>query len=305
MQAVNCNYCGQDNWQLVNEGPDLGLNRGGAFRLVRCRNCGLIYQNPRPTREELPQYYPEEYALYQTENDSGSRVAELSRQHAMSRRCQRVSRHVPNPGLVLDVGCATGQFLQAMAQYGWQTMGVELSEYAANYARESGLEVVTGTLEEASFPDNRFDLVTLWDVFEHVLNPKETLAEIGRVLKPGGFVVIHTPNPTCPEARLFGSNWIGWERPRHLHLYTPDVLRAYLQAGGFELVSIESFSGRLSVTLLSVEYALKARGIPEEKWGPWLKRAYNLPLRALTWPLYRLLEMSNKMTGMTVFAQLK
>jgi SAM-dependent methyltransferase len=273
MQAVHCNYCGQDNWQLVNEGPDLGLNRGGSFRLVCCRNCGLIYQNPQPTREELPQFYPDEYALYQTDTTGGSRVAELSQQHAMSRRCQRVLRHVPTPGVVVDVGCATGQFLQAMVQQGWQAVGVELSEYAADHARNAGLDVHTGTLEEASLPASQFDLVTLWDVFEHVLDPQETLAEIGRVLKPGGFVVIHTPNPTCLEARLFGSNWIGWERPRHLHLYTPDVLRAYLQDAGFELVSIESFSGRLSVTLLSVEYALKARGMPEAKWRPWLKLA--------------------------------
>lgn len=303
MQSIDCNYCGQDNWQLVNEGPDLGLNRPGAFRLVRCNNCDLIYQNPQPTREELGQFYPDEYSLYQTA-ESLTRVAELSQQHAMSRRCQRVMRHAPTPGVILDVGCATGEFLQAMRELGWQAVGIELSDYAAGYARErAGLDVRTGTLEEAAFAQDSFDVVTLWDVFEHVLNPQETLAEIARVLKPGGLVVIHTPNPSCLEARLFGSSWIGWERPRHLHLFAPDVLRHYLRDAGFSVESLESFSGRLSVTLLSVEYTLKVRGFPEEKWRPWLKLAYSLPLRLATWPLYRLLEISNKMTGMTLFAR--
>ena len=201
-------------------------------------------------------------------------------------------------------GCATGQFLQAMQEYGWQVMGVELSAFAAIYAREVvGLDVKIGTLEEVALIGGSFDVVTLWDVFEHVLDPKATLTEIGRLLKPRGLVVIHTPNPTCLEARLFGANWIGWERPRHLHLYSPDVLRRYLQATGFEMITIESFSGRLGVTLLSVEYALKAWGISEAKWRPWLKLAYNLPLRLATWPLYQLLERTNKMTGMTIFAQ--
>jgi SAM-dependent methyltransferase len=252
----------------------------------------------------LSQFYPDEYSLYQTDDGAQSRVAALSQRHAMERRCQRVMRHVSPPGVVLDVGCATGQFLQAMGQHGWQTAGVELSDYAANYARDvAGLDVRTGTLEEVELPSDSYDVVTLWDVFEHVLDPKATLAEIGRVLKPGGWVVIHTPNPTCLEAKLFGANWIGWERPRHLHLYTPQVLSNYLREAGFAMKSIESFSGRLSVTLLSVEYVLKARGIPEAKWRPWLKLAYNLPLRLVTWPLYQILEKRNKMTGMTVFAQ--
>ena len=124
MKEVCCNFCGQDNWQLVSEGRDLLLDRPGHFRLVRCQQCGLIYQNPQATREELGKFYPDDYLLYETNGAQATQVEALSQQHELGRRCARVMRHWPNPGTVLDVGCATGNFLVAMRERGWQTVGV-------------------------------------------------------------------------------------------------------------------------------------------------------------------------------------
>ncbi len=307
MKFVNCNYCGENNTELVNQGPDLLLNRPGEYKLVRCLNCGLIYQNPQLTREELSDHYPDDYLLYDTteDNKSHSLITRLSQQHALSRRCQRVMRHAASPGTMLDIGCATGQFMAAMHDRGWEVKGIELSDYAAEYGRNTlGLSIETGTLEDVTFPDDSFDLITLWDVFEHVNDPQKTLAEITRILKPGGILAMSLPNPTCFEAKLFGSTWIGWERPRHLHLFTPKVLKSYLSDVGFIVQSLESFSGRLSVTLISVEFWLKSRDIPEDVWQNWLRFAYSLPFRLLTWPLYRIGELLNQTTGMTVFAKL-
>ncbi|MCI0398878.1 MAG: class I SAM-dependent methyltransferase [Chloroflexi bacterium] len=304
MRYITCNYCQADDTEVVNHGPDLLLGRPGDFHLVRCRQCGLIYQNPQLTLEELPDHYPEGYQPYKKdpENES-STLRRLDVQYGLSRRRRQLLRHHPQPGRLLDVGCATGLFLKGMCDQGWTVAGVELSPYAADYARRAfGLDVFTGTLEEANLLAGSFDVVTMWDVLEHVIDPKATLAEVARILKPGGMLAISLPNPSCLEARLFGASWVGWDRPRHLHLFTPEVLRRYLAGADFQLKTIESLGGRLGLSLLSLEMWLRARNIPEEKWQ-WLVQAiYNWPLRLASWPLYRLAELSNKTTVMTAFA---
>jgi SAM-dependent methyltransferase len=307
MQYVSCNLCGRDDAEPVSRGRDLLLDRPGDYRLVRCRHCGLIYQNPQLTLAELAAHYPEEYLPYAGALAAEpSRFRRLDKSYGLARAGRRVAHHRPEPGYLLDVGCATGLFLNMMRERGWQAAGVELNPLAADYARRTfGLEVQTGTLEDAAYPAATFDAVTLWDVLEHVVDPKGTLAEIGRVIKPGGLLVLGLPNPAGVEARLFGDQWVGWDRPRHLNLFTPQVLRRYLSEAGFRLESIESFSGRLGVTLLSVEFLCKARGIPEARWRPWLKLAYSPPLRVVSWPIYWLAQALNQTSTMTAFARLE
>jgi SAM-dependent methyltransferase len=305
MKYVNCNFCGQDVTELVNKGSDLLLNRWDVmFQLGRCCNCGLIYQNPQLTFDELSQYYPDTYLCFLPKiKNEKSLFSRLDQFLGMGRRCRQITHLSPKPGKLLDLGCATGLFMKGMEERGWQVTGVEINDYAADYARCTfGLDVKTGTLEQVAFDDMMFDVVTLWGVFEHVMDPKATLAEIGRILKPGGLVAMALPNPTAVEAWLFGENWVGWDRPRHLHIFTPKVIRNYLVDAGLKLTKIESFSGRWGITLLNIEFWLKANKIPERKWRPLLQVLYNWPLRVLSWPVYRMAEGFNKTTNMAIFA---
>ncbi len=304
MKYVHCNYCGYDDTKIVNHGPDLLLNRPGDYYLVRCCNCGLIYQNPQLTLEELSQHYPESYSPYQSDFHHKPIFQRLDTQYGVNRRCKQLMHYQPDSGKLLDVGCATGLFLNEIRRYGWEVAGVELSDYAAEYARQTfQLPVLTGPLEQANFPSHAFDVVTLWDVFEHVIDPKATLTEVHRVLKPDGLLALSLPNPLAFEAALFGANWVGWDRPRHLHLFTPDVLQKYLKDAGFHLEAIDSLGGRLGLTLLSVEFWFKSHNVPEKKWQPWTQFLYNRPFRLFTWPFYRLGEWLNKTTVMNVFAR--
>jgi 2-polyprenyl-3-methyl-5-hydroxy-6-metoxy-1,4-benzoquinol methylase len=305
MKHICCNFCGADDTELVNHGPDLLLQKPGDFYLVRCRHCGLIYQNPQLSQAELAAHYPQEYLPYQqVATKRPSAVTQVSRDHAINRLCDRVERRRPQHGRLLDVGCATGSFLHAMKQRGWQVQGVEPITHAAAQAQHLfGLEVFVGLLEEAAYPDATFDVVTLWDVLEHVADARTTLQEASRILKPGGLLVCSVPNPASVEARLFGSYWVGWERPRHLTLIPPALFPAYLLKAELSFSGIESFNGRLNLTLLSLEFALKARGVPARKWRPWLNLAYAPPFRLATWPLYKLGERLNKTSIMTVFAE--
>ena len=305
MEDVRCNYCGSDDTRLVNEGADLLLNKSGNFRLVQCLVCDLIYQNPRLSNDELALYYPDSYVSYRKKKEDQTVVERVGANHAIQRQCARLIRHRTTPGRLLDIGCATGVFLHAMQEKGWEVHGVEPSEHAVAYAREQyELTTIThGVLADTRFPDGSFDVVTLWDVLEHVADPKAVLNEVYRILKPAGLLVISVPNPTSLDAYLFGSYWLGWERPRHLHLFPPKLLEKYLNDASFSLQSIESFSGRWGVTLFSLRFFFVAQGWSPTWWEPLLKLLYTLPFRAITWPFYQLLERLNRTTVMAVFSE--
>lgn len=307
MKHVTCNFCGSDQTEMVNHGPDLLLNQPGDFHLVRCQKCHLIYQNPQLTRTELMAHYPDNYEPYERGvNEKLTQWQKLNRRHEMSRRCQRIQRYFPTPGRVLDVGCSTGLFLVAMRDLGWQVEGVELSEFAANYCRtEHQLTVHTGMLEDVPFSANSFEVVTLWDVLEHVLDPKATIQNVAHILKPNGLFVASLPNPEAYEARLFKDKWVGWDRPRHLHIFSQEVIQKYLEAAGFELVTIESFGGYLAMTLISLDFVMTARGVDPQKWQKWRSFLYNPLFRVATGPAYRAAGAFNKLSIMNVFARVK
>jgi 2-polyprenyl-3-methyl-5-hydroxy-6-metoxy-1,4-benzoquinol methylase len=142
------------------------------------------------------------------------------------------------PGRLLDVGCGSGGFLQRMQAIGWRVEGVELDPDAAAFAREA-LEgpVHASGFVEAALPTDAFDAVTMNQVIEHVPDPLAYLREAARVCRPGGRVVLATPNARALGHRIFGADWRGLEVPRHLHLFTVSTLAALVGQAGFRIIS--------------------------------------------------------------------
>ncbi|MEZ6041056.1 MAG: class I SAM-dependent methyltransferase [Planctomycetaceae bacterium] len=139
----------------------------------------------------------------------------------------------------LELGCATGTYLQKLKAAGWQAVGVEPSEKAALKARSAGLTVQTGTLDTIEFsPDDVFDLAAAWMVLEHVPDPAATLRQLFGVIRPGGKLLFSIPNAGCWEAIVFGRHWYAWEPPRHLHHFTPDSIRRLLTQAGFDDIRV-------------------------------------------------------------------
>ncbi len=135
---------------------------------------------------------------------------------------------------LLDVGCGSGQFLARMHGLGWEVVGVEPDPAAVRAARATyGLHVVQGTLESLQNGVGEFDALTLLHVIEHVPDPRETLHAAWRVLRPGGRLLIVTPNGRGLGSRVFGSAWINWDPPRHLHVFTVAALHRLLVETGF------------------------------------------------------------------------
>jgi SAM-dependent methyltransferase len=146
---------------------------------------------------------------------------------------------------LLDVGCGSATLLGLMKQRGYRAMGVDFSSEAATVAKEeNGVQVVVGSLHDAAFPKGSFDIVTLFHVMEHVTNPRGVLLEVGRILRPGGSVVLQVPNIDSWQFRIFKAKWYGLDIPRHVIDYSGDAILRLLSEAGFAVSRIRHFNLR-------------------------------------------------------------
>jgi 2-polyprenyl-3-methyl-5-hydroxy-6-metoxy-1,4-benzoquinol methylase len=237
MEHVNCAICGKDDAAPALKTRDRNWRLPGEFTLVRCRGCGLVYLDPRPSPEEIHCYYPEAFSARNTAEAPTDKQADTS-ERVMERRARPLLKRKQS-GKLLDVGCADGLFLVFMRKRGWSVYGVEPREVSARTAREKfGLDVFHGYVENADYPPGFFDAITLNHVFEHVHNPPETAGRIRELLAPGGVALIDVPNFASLESRVFGERWVAVDAPRHLYQFTPKTLLAMLERGGLRVLEI-------------------------------------------------------------------
>jgi len=305
MEKINCNLCGANDTELIYVERDRLLKLPGSFHLVRCRQCGLLYLNPRPTPEEMKFYYPTDYAPYSiAPEDEYSRITRLDRSYGYWKRARAVIAARPQGGRLLDIGCATGNFLHMVRRLGpWEVYGLDISPEAAEYARQRfGLDIFIGEVAQACYPSAYFDAVTLWDVIEHVHDPKGTLVEIHRILKPGGLLLISTPNLWSWDARIFGRYWVGLDAPRHLFIFSPATLQKLLQKTGFRMDKMRSFTLFYKPFARSIEFWLDEKLGNQKLKKSLLTLLHSRLPRLLTLPYFTLLGHFNKTTAMTIFA---
>jgi len=274
---------------------------------VRCEKCGLLYLNPRPTKEELAHYYPETYLAHiPAIDDEPSLFLRLNRRYGLSRRCKAIMARKQR-GRLLDVGCGTGNFAHEMGKFrGWEVMGLDTSQSAANYAKKRfGLEVYVGELQEACFPDQHFDVVTLWDVIEHLPDPKGSLAEIARILRTDGLLVVGASNVDSIDARLFGPFWSLWEAPRHLYLFSPHTLKRMLSEVGFQTHALRCLFGSWRSFSVSLQHLIHGKlGKKPPAPPPWDGLLRTQWLRLMVLPFYFLIDRLNRGALMTLFCGL-
>jgi 2-polyprenyl-3-methyl-5-hydroxy-6-metoxy-1,4-benzoquinol methylase len=242
MEYVSCKLCGADNTKLLFTANQRDWGIGEFFNVVRCNKCKLVYINPRPSKEELSKYYPEQYYAFEDE-EPGAYV----RRKKAGEDILRFVRYPTQPktgGLrILDVGSGKGLFLSVMKELGFESFGVELSPMAVHFSSKNyGVNVFHGELEQANFSDEYFDLVTMWQVLEHLLNPFRSLQEIFRILKKNGLLIIAVPNFSSFQAQIFQDKWYPLDVPRHLYQFEPGTLKKMLSIAGFKMIKIEHFN---------------------------------------------------------------
>lgn len=304
LQECACDLCGEREATVLYRGSDWPPEVPDAVALVRCAQCGLMYLSPRPSPRAIGAFYPPDYAPFRraVEDEPWALLRRMRRRKLAQRRRLVESATGRTRGRVLDVGCSTGLFLNEMAQAGWQAEGVEPAPEAARYARERfGLAVFEGMLEEAPLEAGSFDLVSFWDVLEHVFSPSATLARTAALLAPGGVVAINVPNWDSFDRRLFGGDWQGFDPPRHLYVFDRVTLGALLERAGFAPIRWVCFMPSYFTFILSVERWL-ARRWPGAA-AP-VMRVLNLPgLRLLFEPPFWLANRLGRGSVITVLAR--
>jgi 2-polyprenyl-3-methyl-5-hydroxy-6-metoxy-1,4-benzoquinol methylase len=240
-----CPVCGDKGAQEWLQAPDRFHGRAEKYRLVRCPKCSLVWQNDPPAPAEMGQHYTDAYHKLISAAGQNSPARWGFRNEAIAKYKQS--------GTILDMGCSSGSFLGSLPKDSWKLFGIEMSPAEARTAEATtGAQVFVGSILDAPFPRESFDVITCFDVLEHLYEPRQVMARVGEWLKPGGIFYVLVPNVDSAEARVFGSYWHGLEMPRHLFHYSPASLKFLAASAGLREVSVETH--RNSAVGISLRY---------------------------------------------------
>ena len=264
-----CPLCGSDERSVIYEGlcDRVYSCVPGVWTLHSCSGCACVYLDPRPTPDTIGKAY-EKYFTHENKDLKVSlreRFKDLvvngyvkrKREAPLSPASQilamllppsykalidgEILRDLPRPAggrRLLDVGCGGGQFLSHAQRAGWRGTGFDMDPKAVDAARSRGLDVRLGGIETFTQETKAFDAITVSHVIEHVHNPKDLLANCYRLLKPGGYFWIETPNIDSYGHAEFKGDWLGLDPPRHLIIYTWQLMRQMLFESGFRGISM-------------------------------------------------------------------
>lgn len=227
---VNCDLCRADDYRRLCRLDDFGA----PFFIVRCNKCGLIYQNPRLEMEYVNSLYSQDYY-----EGKGKIIhnKDFKQDRMFSEERLKIIEKIKKPGRLLDIGCGIGAFLDVAHKRGWEAYGVDISAFAADEAKKiAGLKIFPGELKDIRFEAAFFDLITGFELIEHLDSPSQTLREAHRILKDDGLLIIQTANMDSLRIRMLQPEY--YYLPIHLHYFTRETLVKMLEKTGFEAVRI-------------------------------------------------------------------
>ncbi len=226
---VACAICGGTETQT------LWIKYG--YAIGRCVQCGLVYANPRAPHDTIllrynPHYFRTEYLPSLGVIDGQFDLTTFDARYAVL--LAMLAQAVPQGRHLLEVGCGAGFFLKAAERAGWTVEGIELSEEASRFATERlQLPIRREPAESASIAPGSFDAAAMFDVIEHLFDPRAVLSAIARALAPRGTLVISTPNIESASRSLLGIDWAVLSPLEHVYYFSEDSLRRLLEATGF------------------------------------------------------------------------
>lgn len=275
----NCMLCNHTGDPLYVGMQDRLFGASGIWTLKRCSNdkCGLVWLDPMPTEADIGKAYRSYYTHGAEPVSAHPWLTGVTRTVirmlnvlafplAIRLRHERYQASIAYlgdaaPGSLLEVGCGDGSYLDRMRTLGWSVEGVEVDEQAVqNAVTRFGLKVHPGTLEQVNLAEAAYDAVVLRHVIEHVHNPVGLLKECFRVLRPGGSLVVITPNIRSLAHRRFGQDWLHLDPPRHLHLFSSTTLETVAQRAGFVRAEVRTTPAQAESSFLSSQQLRLHRG---------------------------------------------
>lgn len=231
MNYINCNLCNSNEYKL--------FKKIDGYRLVKCKQCGLVFLNHCPTQWEINEEYSAEYHIERLLVQEPKTEKEIEQEiNKNIGRVEEIVKRFGAKGKLLDIGCGTGFFIACLKRYGWDVTGIDISDWASGFARKKlRLNVFTGTVEHSLF-DKRFDVVTMYHILEHLPDPLGTLKKISEIIADDGFLVIKGPNLASFDRIWHGSNWRGYSDKSHLYYFTPKTYQMMLEKAGFSVQKI-------------------------------------------------------------------
>lgn len=242
MIKIDCPICGTQNFRRLYHKDEMDV--------VRCRKCGLIFTNPQLSQKELTKHYDKKLFCSHNPKDNtryfdyNARYLEGKEKMRFGGIFERLDRFCPKRGRLIDVGSATGFFIDEANKRGWQAEGVEVSKWAARWGRKNlKVKIFTGDLRGAKFRKQSFNVVAMLDFLEHVKNPYDELKEAARILKKGGIVYVETINFDNWITRyLIGQKYVHMFPKFHLYYFGRRQLIKLLEKAGFEILDYSLWS---------------------------------------------------------------
>jgi SAM-dependent methyltransferase len=252
---TTCPICSSTKTQHFLDCKDYTVSRE-TFSIVSCSSCGFQFTNPRPDLAKIGTYYKSEEYVSHSNTSKGliNKLYKIIRNYTLSRKLKLVSSFSAGR-IILDVGCGTGQFLDACKRAGWNVRGIEPDIDAREYGiNHYGLDV-KAEQELAQLSDASFDIITMWHVLEHVYNLQDRVKELKRLIKKDGVIIIAVPNCSSHDAIYYKESWAAYDLPRHLYHFKPNDIETLFGNLGMsvELVLPMKFDSYY-VSLLSEKY---------------------------------------------------
>ncbi len=236
MEVCKCNICQSSNME--------NLFKKDSWDIVRCSGCGLVFVKNIPCDTNLKNIYDAEFFKDgQKSPIEGLRFDDSPAYINASKRLEKIRKMGFSNGRMLDIGCSTGIFLKAASSH-YDGVGLDISKYATEFATNNlGVKAKCGTIFDLNFEQKNFDIITMWDVIEHVRDPDKYIDKVSQFIRPGGLLALSTGNIQSLMFKVQKKKWHLLIPPQHLFYFSPNTISILLENHGFKIIKI-SYDGQ-------------------------------------------------------------